>query len=234
MTSKKVKASAATKAAHTEPDKANTINVTLQKGQTKEHQLAEIGLSPCAANAHTSALFAQGAFGKIGIGEALAVMRAKAVKTEAGDLSELEATLTAQAATLDAVFNEMARRAFTNLGQHLDATDRYMRLALKAQGQCRATAETLAEIKFPRSATFIKQQNNANQQLVNNGQAGIDGHRIAPEKTINPTNELLTEGAHEALDTAGAGAASRLDSGLETMGAVNRAKDGGRQARRID
>lgn len=233
MTGKKVKPGATTKAAQGEPNKANTVNVTLQPGQTKEHQLAEIGLSPCAANAHTAALFAKSAFGTIGIGDALAVMRAKAAKTEAGDLSDLEATLTAQAATLDAVFNEMARRAFMNLGQHLDATEKYMRLALKAQGQCRATAETLAEIKFPRSATFIKQANIAGQQQVNNGQAGIEGQRISPEKTINPTNELLTEDTHATLDTAGAGAASRLDSELETMGAVNRANDRSRQARRI-
>ena len=234
MTGKKVKPGATTKAAQGEPDKSNTVNVTLQPGKTKERQLAEIGLSSYAANAHTAALFAQSTFGKIGIAEALAVMRSKAMKIEAGDLSELEATLTVQAATLDAVFNEMARRAALNMGQHLDATEKYMRLALKAQGQCRATTETLAEIKFPRSATFIKQANIAEQQQVNNGQAGIESNRIAPEKTINQTNELLTEGAHETLDTAGEGAASRLNSGLETMGAVNRAKDRGRQARRID
>lgn len=227
------KSTKTTKAAQTEPHKPNDLKVTLQPGQTKEHQIAEIGLSACAANAHTATMFAQGAFGQIGIGEAVAVMRAKAVKIEAGDLSELEATLTAQATTLNAVFNEMARRAAMNMGQHMDATDRYMRLALKAQGQCRATVETLAEIKFPRSATFIKQANIAGQQQVNNGQAGIEGSRIAPEKTIDPTNELLTEGAHETLDTAGAGAASCLDSELETVGAGNRTKDQGRQARRI-
>jgi hypothetical protein len=34
--------------------------------------------------------------------------------------------------------------------EYLDATDRYLRLALKAQGQCRATLETLAAIKTRR------------------------------------------------------------------------------------
>jgi hypothetical protein len=143
--------------------------------------------------------------------------------------------LTAQAVTLNAVFNEMARRAAFNMGQHIDATEKYMRLALKAQGQCRATVETLAEIKFPRSATFIKQANIAQQQQVNNGQTGIDSstHAVAPEKTINPTNELLTEDIHAALDTAGAGAASSLDSELEAVGTVNRTKDRSRKMRRI-
>ena len=255
MTGKKVKAGATPKAAQTEPHKPNDLKVTLQPGQTKEHQLAEIGLSACAVNAHTAALFAQGAFGKIGIGEAVAVMRAKAVKVETGDLSELEATLTAQAATLDAVFNEMARRAFMNLGQHLDATEKYMRLALKAQGQCRATAETLAEIKFPRSATFIKQANIAGQQQVNNGGPAAKNHsetmieaknhaetvtnkatstRIcAPEKTINPTNELISEQANATLDTTGTRASSRLDSKLEAVAASNRTKNRGRQTNRI-
>lgn len=234
MTSKKVKAGATPKAAQAEPQKSNDLRVNLQPGQTKEHQLAEIGLSACAANAHTATLFAQGAFGQIGIGEAVAVMRAKAAKTEAGDLSELEATLTAQAATLNAVFNEMARRASINMGQHMDATEKYMRLALKAQGQCRATVETLAEIKFPRSATFIKQANIAGQQQVNNGQAGIEDHRLtgSPEKTINSTNELLSEQANATLDTAGARAPSRANSELETVGAINRTKDTGRKGAR--
>jgi hypothetical protein len=231
MTAKKTKAIAATKAAQTEPHKLNTINVTLKPGQTKEHQLAELGLSPCFANAHTATLFIQGTAGQVGIGEAVAVMQAKVVKTGEGNLSELEATLTAQAVTLNAVFNEMARRAAFNMGQHIDATEKYMRLALKAQGQCRATVETLAEIKFPRSATFIKQANIAQQQQVNNGQTGIENstHASAPEKTINPTNELISEQANATLDTAGAGTASRLNSALEAVGAVNRPKVRGRQ-----
>jgi hypothetical protein len=236
MTAKKVKPIAATKAAQAEPHKTNTLNVTLKTGQTKEHQLAKLGLSPCFANAHTATLFIQGSAGKLDIGEAFDVMEAKAVKTGEGDLSELEATLTAQAVTLNTVFNELARRAAFNMGQHIDATEKYMRLALKAQGQCRATVETLAEIKFPRSATFIKQANIAQQQQVNNGQTGIESstHAGAPEKTINPTNELISEQANATLDTAGAGTASSLDSKLEAVETVNRAKVRGRQARSIN
>ena len=75
------------KAAQGEPNKSNSVHVKLQPGQTKEHQLAEIGLSPCAANAHTASMFAKSAFGTIGIGDALAVMRAKAAKVETGMLT---------------------------------------------------------------------------------------------------------------------------------------------------
>jgi len=66
-----------------------------------------------------------------------------------GDLSAAENMLQAQAIALDAIFAEMARRSAVNMGEFLDATDRYIRLALKAQSQCRATVETLAVIKNP-------------------------------------------------------------------------------------
>lgn len=88
-----------------------------------------------------------------------------------GDLSDIEANLTAQAVTLDAMFTELARRAALNMGTHLGATDTYLRLAMKAQAQCRATAETLAEIKYPRAVAFVRQANIAHghQQVNNSG-----------------------------------------------------------------
>jgi hypothetical protein len=50
--------------------------------------------------------------------------------------------LTVQAITLDRVFTELTRRAALNMG-NLDATDRCLRLAMKAQAQSRATVESL-------------------------------------------------------------------------------------------
>ena len=56
-----------------------------------------------------------------------------------------------------------------NMDEYIEATERYMRLALKAQGQCRATLETLAAIKNP-PVVFARQANFANgpQQVNNN------------------------------------------------------------------
>jgi len=102
-------------------------------------------------------------------------------------LSSAEALLMSQALALNTVFGELARRAALNMGEYMDATDKYMRLALKAQGQCRATLETLAVIKNP-PVVFAKQANIAHgPQQVNNG-AGL------PARTENatiPPNELL-------------------------------------------
>ena len=68
----------------------------------------------------------------------------------------------------------MARR-----GEHreyLPAAETYLRLALKAQAQCRATVEALAEIKNPRPVAFVKQANIAQgpQQVNNRIESGAD------------------------------------------------------------
>jgi hypothetical protein len=76
-----------------------------------------------------------------------------------GDLGRAEAMLTSQAHTLDAVFNTLARRAATNMGEYLGACETYLKLALRAQSQCRATLEALAEMKQPRSVAFVGQAN---------------------------------------------------------------------------
>jgi hypothetical protein len=49
--------------------------------------------------------------------------------------------------------------AALNMKQYLDATDKFMRLALKAQSQCRTTVEALGELKNPQPVAFVKQAN---------------------------------------------------------------------------
>jgi hypothetical protein len=110
-------------------------------------------------------------------------------------------------------------------GRHyLDATDRYMRLALKAQSQCRATLETLAEIKNPSSVAFVRQANIAHgPQQVNNSLPSRAG-----ESEVNP-NTLLEATHGERLDTGAEGTPGRADTDLEAVGAVNRAEKPSRQ-----
>ncbi|MFM0174131.1 hypothetical protein PQR33_32925 [Paraburkholderia sediminicola] len=114
-----------------------------------------------------------------------------------GDLARAEAMLISQAHSLDAIFNAFCGRAALNMGQNLQATETYVRMALKAQGQCRATLQTLGEIKAPRSIAFIRQANLANgPQQINNGVAPS-----ARAETPNSTNKLLEESHGEWLDT---------------------------------
>lgn len=97
--------------------------------------------------------------------EALMVQTAA---VQAGNLKTPEAMLYGQAATLQTVFTALIRRAAT--ADRIPQFQAAMAMALKAQAQCRATLETLAEIKNPRPATFVRQANIANgPQQVNNG-----------------------------------------------------------------
>ena len=110
-----------------------------------------------------------------------------------GDLARAEAILLSQAHTLDGLFNNLARRASVNMGQHPAAFEMYLRLALKAQSQCRCTVEALAELKNPRTAVaFVKQANiAAGHQQVNN--AGNGATAIEPT-TDTATRTEETEG----------------------------------------
>jgi hypothetical protein len=118
--------------------------------------LAELGLSPVLANTQTTRVFAKATTGDLDVTEAFAVMGEKASAVQAGNLAGLEDTLTSQAVTLNAIFNEMARRSALNMGEYINAAEIYLRLGLKAQAQCRATIQTLSEMKNPQPVAFVK------------------------------------------------------------------------------
>lgn len=205
---------------------ANVLQITEEKDKSRERLLAEVGFSPCGANANTARAYAVDFAGELHITDAIKVLQTKAARVQQGDMTEVEATLTAQAVALDAIFNGLAKRAALNMGQYMGACETYLRLALKAQAQCRATLETLAEIKCPKAATFVRQQNVAYQQQVNNRAGSQTSTRTrAREKSVNQSNELLEEQYGERLDSRATGTASGVDTQLETVAMVNRAPD---------
>jgi hypothetical protein len=164
---------------------------------------AESALDPVVLNAITAInavrpSMAQGDLATVGITAFVNVMSAKVKAVTDGNMTGIEATMAAQVMSLDALFSELANKAHSNIGAGcLEAAETYMRLAFKAQSQCRATAETLGELKNPRPV-FAKNFNlsNGNQQInnadgpqqVNNGTAGAAAR--APEKPLSP-NKLL-------------------------------------------
>ncbi len=204
---------------------ANSLTVVADDGKSKERMVAELGLSAVVGNTVTAIKFAAGNFGTLNLNDSISVMKSKVDKVAAGDLGDVEATLTAQAATLDAVFNELARRASLNMGEHLNATETYLRLALKAQAQCRATLETLAEVKYPKAATFVRQQNVAYQQQVNNSGDNATSTRAgapAHERASNQSNELLEASHGERLDPGAKSTSTAVDSSMAAMGKIHR------------
>ena len=125
------------------------------KGKT-DSQVVAVLSTRSALTATTYKAFAGG-------GESLQVtdlmneLRQAGAEVVAGNMSRLEVMLTSQALTLDAMFNSMAQRAQKQ--ESLKSIEVLMRLALKAQTQARSTVEALAEIKNPRTVSFVKQSN---------------------------------------------------------------------------
>ena len=150
----------------------------------------------------------------------------------AGDMKRAEAMLYGQAHALQAVFMNLSRRAASQ--EYLKQWEAYLRMALKAQNQCRMTLETLATIKNP-PVVFARQANinNGGQQQVNNG-ARVEAPRArahfshAGAHAANPAmaqTGLLGVSDGEWLDTRAAGAAGGADPHMAPVGAIDRADD---------
>lgn len=140
-----------------------------------------------------------------------------------GDLTDAERMLMAQASTLDVIFHQLARRAAQQVDQSLTACDAYLRLALKAQSQCRATLETLSLAKNPRPVSIVRQAKNiANgPQQVNNCPPPEPRAREIESQPI----ELLEE-QHEWMDARALQAAVTTDSTMAAVGEIDRPEDG--------
>lgn len=178
------------------PNKSRYLEVTRRPGVSDDRMFAEQAFDPATGNASTALNFSNRLSPDVSLQECAAVMKGDADAVNGGNLTKLEATLTGQAVALNAMFNNFAQRAIR--ADVMPLLDAYFKLALKAQLQRRSTVEAIAEIKYPKSATFIKQTNIAKQQQVNNSGDGL-GDSISPctrEKNITPTNELLPDTRH--------------------------------------
>ncbi|MGF6608484.1 hypothetical protein OKW45_003406 [Paraburkholderia sp. WSM4175] len=115
---------------------------------------ALIASSPVVRGAVTGRKYAEPVFGaELDLTAYLAELNRQAAAVRAGDLSGVEALLVTQANTLDMIFNQFARKAA--FSEYLNQMQAHLSLALKAQAQCRATLEALAEIKNPRPLAFV-------------------------------------------------------------------------------
>lgn len=93
-------------------------------------------------------------------------LKARADKIAGGDMKLATELLTAQALSLDAIFTEYARRSILNAGEYLDAADRYMRIAMKAQAGSRQAIEALGKLHQPREQTVRHVHVNEGGQAV--------------------------------------------------------------------
>ena len=144
---------------------------------------------------------------------------------QAGDMRPVEGMLYRQAKTLETMFTSLARRAADQDG--LKQFQVNLTLALKAQAQCRATLEALAEIKNPRPVQFVNQANmTTGPQQVNNAYAGTQSHsgmKSGAGNIQSEPNKLLEAEHGQWMDTGTQGATGRGNQAVETVESIHRA-----------
>lgn len=180
--------------------------LTIEKGtdETGAQAMARKLLEPTLKNAAAASGFASKMLGTEselpGIGDYADHIHFVTGKAAEGDLEMVSKILAAQAITLDGMFAELARRAALNMGEYISAAERYGRLALKAQSNCRATLDTLAKLHQPREQTVRHVHvNEGGQAIVANqfhnhsgGQSAISGNEMQmPElRTFSETEPV--------------------------------------------
>ena len=126
-------------------DTADILKVERESGKSDSRRLTEVAMRPMIRNGFI--------VGKLGgqhfsgeqpnLTDTAEIMAEACKKVRADDLSDQRDILTSQAMALDAVFTIMVLRAENNVKDHFSAAERFMRLGLKAQAQCRTTIEAL-------------------------------------------------------------------------------------------
>ena len=205
------KTTKATSPAKSDP---NAFKVTESK-DTRSQTLAKL-VAGGVLSAVTLKQFS-GAGEDLEVSDLVGEMKKAGDEAVAGDLGRVERMLANQMLTLDHLFNNLAQRSGRQ--DTFKGIEVLMRLALKAQAQARATAETLSVIKNP--MPYIKQANIAHgHQQVNNGQQATGAGNFQSEP-----NKLLEADHGERLDIGAQAAASRGNQALEAVGAVHRASN---------
>ena len=144
-----------------------------------------------------------------------------------GDMRPIEGMLYRQAKTLETIFTHLSARAAGNTS--LKQFQVNLTLALKAQAQCRSTLEALAEIKNPRTVSFVKQSNvTTGPQQVNNTFSGTASEdyaqvRARGENSITEPNKLLKADHGQRMVIGAQGQAGRANQAVDALEAVHRA-----------
>lgn len=149
-----------------DPDR---LTIGVQEGDDVNLRTAKVLCGPFATNAIALNRFARGTIGAVDLDKLVEAMTANAERVKNGDLRDIEAMLVSQATVLNGLFADLVRRSAANYsGQYFEAGERYLKMAYKAQNQCRMTLDTLSTIKNP-PVLYAKQANIANgPQQVNN------------------------------------------------------------------
>ena len=186
----------------------HTVDVKCSKDDNPDDAIAETLTRPVVQAARTIQRWES----EYNFGSLALTLSQQIEDVKNGNMSRPEAMLLAQAHTLDELFNNLARRAHCQ--EQMKHYETFLRLAFKAQNQCRSTLETLAAIKNP-PVIYAKQANISNgHQQINNG---TSAPATRTEENQKQANELLEQTHGKRLDSRAAGEAIGVNSDLEAV-----------------
>ena len=201
------------------------LEATAMPGEKEGLAIAKTALRPTVQAAITLNEYGK-VFGELDLSGLIESLTAQTKAVSNGDLRRSEAMLTAQAHTLDAIFNNLARRAIH--AEYMDNLDRYLKLALRAQSQCRATWEALATIKNPPMVGYVRQANIAHGDQQVNNTISDDSKSSRAREDPELQSRLLERSDGQRLDSATQGATGGTDPAMAPLEEVNRSEDGSR------
>ena len=185
-------------------------SVPIMKGKTEletAEQIAKLAVSPGMSSQRVVAAAErnEGLDEHLDIPQLMAVLKAESERLSEGKSEEVGPILANQALALQSLFSRLTESALSQ--SHMSNIGAIMRLALRAQSQCRATLETLSSLnKAP--TVFAQQANVATNQQINYAQ-----------------NQLLGDDDELRQDTRAPGAEKAVNPKMEALGEVDRAED---------
>ncbi len=204
--------------------KKEASDVRVGPDDTEKSAIAKGAILPSLHGAATIKAYSKWLPPELGLKELVNAFTEQTNAVIDGDLDRAEAMLTVQAHTLDAIYNSLARKALN--AELLSQFDAHLKLALRAQSQCRSTWEALSAIKNPVGRAYVGQANFAHNQQINNAT-----NSSRTRENQNQPNELLENKEHEPdkwLDRGAPEEAIRADQDLETVEEVNGSTEPGR------
>jgi hypothetical protein len=174
----------------------------------KSEAMARLALDPAVAGAVVVQEFTK-CFGEQDLSALIQALNTSIDSAKGGDLSQAEAMLYAQANALQGIFMGLAHRACQQ--GYLKQWEAVLRMAFRAQNQCRMTLETLAALKNPAPMVIAKQANiTTGPQQVNNG--------LIPTENQPSPNKLLEPQNGQWMDPRASSAASGTNPVVEAVG----------------
>lgn len=188
------------------------------KGKTDAELTADAAIEGIAANALLLQTWSKYPLGTLDITALMSSLDQATAAVNRGEMAAAESLLMAQAIALNTIFVNLAARG--HQATLLDHLDKHMRLAFKAQAQCRATLETLAVLKNP--PVFARQANiSSGPQQVNNGPVLNAAPTRAAILESEPNRVLEGVVDDERVDGRAKGTASTGNQAMATLGAID-------------